>query len=514
MKIKYIIPAFIAVVAAMFIGCSENNDPSYLGEIRVSQSYVSIPAAGGASSISVTATGSWSVKTDLSYSKWLTINPAQGGAGTTTISFSAHAASASNTATVVLECEGKTQEINVQQITEKVELPISTCAQIVAGEDGKTFRAKGTCTAIANTTYGNWYLNDGTGDVYIYGTLDAKGAEKNFLSLGIEVGDIITVEGPKTTYNGTVELVNVTVLNIEKSLIKADSIMIGGKKGDTLPLEGGDFEVMLTNKANGISIDIPADAQSWLSVLGIQSSGTSSVVKFRAAANTGGDRSTTLTFTTNDGKKTYSSQATINQKGAIIEGPVSDFLAAAVGDTQFRLTGVITELYASDKQGKSFYIADYSGKTLIYRAEGFIEAGAKVGDVVTVVGKRGAYKDSPQMVSGTFEETKYSVKEVSIADFRNVADNKEAYYLITGTISEATESGTKNDVTQYGNFNLTDDSGSVYVYGVLKGWGGAKGQFGDLGLTWGDKLTIIAYKTTYKGLVEAVGVYLSHEKAQ
>ena len=56
------------------------------------------------------------------------------------------------------------------------------------------------------------------------------------------------------------------------------------------------------------------------------------------------------------------------------------------------------------------------------------------------------------------------------------------------------------------------DSGSVYLYGVLKGWGGPKGQFGDLNLTWGDKLTIIAYKTTYKGLVEGVGVYLSSEK--
>lgn len=511
MKIKYIIPAFIAVVAAMFTGCSENNDPTYLGEIRVSQSYVSLPADGGTSSVSVTATGSWNVKTDLSYSKWLTINPAQGGAGTTTITFSAHAASASNTATVILECEGKTQEINVQQITEKVDLPISTCAQVVAGEDGKTFRAKGTCTAIANTTYGNWYLNDGTEEVYIYGTLDAKGAEKNFLSLGIEVGDVITVEGPKTTYNGTVELVNVTVLNIEKSLIKADSIMIGGKKGDTLPLEGGDFEVMLTNKANGISIDIPTDAQSWLSVLGIQSSGTSSVVKFRAAANTGGDRSTTLTFTTSDGKKNYSSQATINQKGAIIEGPISDFLAAAVGDTQFRLTGVITKLYTSDKQGKSFYIADYSGEALIYRAEGFIEAGAKVGDVVTIVGKRGAYKDSPQMVSGTFEKLQYAVTEVTIADFLTKADAKDVYYMVSGTVAEIA-----NDT--YGNLYISDGTNKLYVYGCYPGWGATgdarKGAVAANNIAVGDKLTVIGPKSTYKDTPQVNGgIFFSVEKA-
>ena len=109
---------------------------------------------------------------------------------------------------------------------------------------------------------------------------------------------------------------------------------------------------------------------------------------------------------------------------------------------------------------------------------------------------------------------KYAVETKTIAEFRELPDNKEKYYLISGTISNATEEGTKNDVETYGNFNLTDETGSVYVYGVLKGWGGAKGQFGDLNLTWGDKLTVIAYKTTYKGLVEAVGVYVSSEKAE
>lgn len=175
-------------------------------------------------------------------------------------------------------------------------------------------------------------------------------------------------------------------------------------------------------------------------------------------------------------------------------------------------------MYASDKQGKSFYIADHTGKTLVYRAEGFIEAGAKVGDVVTVMGQRGAYKESPQMVNGTLEEVKYAVETKTIAEFRDLPDSKEQYYLISGTITEAPQEeldkGAKNDVTKYGNFDLTDETGSVYIYGVLKGWGGAKGQFGDLGLTWGDKLTIIAYKTTYNGLIEGVGVYVSSEKTE
>ncbi len=92
----------------------------------------------------------------------------------------------------------------------------ATCAEIIAGTDGTVYKVKGVCTEIKNTTYGNWMLTDETGEVYIYGTLDANGQTKNFASLGIEVGDTITVQGPKTTYNETVELKDVTVLAIAK----------------------------------------------------------------------------------------------------------------------------------------------------------------------------------------------------------------------------------------------------------------------------------------------------------
>src|SRR5574344_429931 len=129
-------------------------------------------------------------------------------------------------------------------MTEKVDLPISTYKQIAAGQDGTVYRAKGTCTDIYNTEYGNWHLIDATGDLTIYGTLDKNGATKNFKSLGIEAGDIVTVEGTKKTYNGTVQLTNVTVIAIEKSLIKIESLT----PAEALPKEGGVLEVALTCK--------------------------------------------------------------------------------------------------------------------------------------------------------------------------------------------------------------------------------------------------------------------------
>lgn len=93
---------------------------------------------------------------------------------------------------------------------------VGTCADVIAGADGTIFQVKGTVKSISNTTYGNWILKDDTGEITIYGTLDAEGKTKNFSSLGINQGDIVTVKGPKKTYKETtIELVDVTVIEIE-----------------------------------------------------------------------------------------------------------------------------------------------------------------------------------------------------------------------------------------------------------------------------------------------------------
>ena len=504
MKLRYFIPSLVAVVAAMFTGCSDNDyDPTYLGEIQVSKSYVALDVNGGSVSIDVMTTGPWSV---AEVPEWLTVSPAS-GSGSGTITFSA-GAGVGRTAEVLINCEGRTQRINIIQGIATVST--ATCAEVNAGPDSKTYRVTGTVKSIANTTYGNWYLVDETGEVYIYGTLDAKGNTKNFLSLGLEVGDQVTVEGPKTTYNGTVELVDVTVVKIVKSLIKCELLTVNGEESNELPLEGGEIVATLSCKGNGVGVEIPAEAQSWLSVVST-TAGDTPTVTFRAQPNAGGDRNTTVTFKTTDGKKVSTSETTIYQAGAIIEGPIADFLAAEVGDTQFRLTGVITELYASDKQGKSFYIADYSGQVLIYRAEGFIEAGAKVGDVVTVVGKRGAYKDTPQMVNGTFEALVHAVETVSLTEFLAKEPAADKFYKIGGTIDEIA-----ND--QYGNLYLTDGTERVYVYGCYPGWGATgdarKGLIGTLGLKVGDYLEVIGVRAVYKETPQlSNGIYFTHKSA-
>ena len=498
MKLKYFFPIFIAIVTLM-TGCTDEEQMTLLDEIQVSSSYVAIPQSGGSTTITVTATESWTVVKSV---EWLTISTTTGSAGETALIFSAAAAIDGRTTEVLLNCGGKTQRINIIQGLSQISA--AKVSEVNAGPDGKTYRVTGVCTAIANTEYGNWYLTDETGTLYVYGTLDARGGTRNFLSWGLEVGDEITVEGPKLTFGTTVELVDVTVININKSLVKVDSVA-----NEELPIEGGEFIAYLTCKGQGVSVDIPENAKSWLSISSIQSTATNAVVKFQAAANTGGDRSTTITFHTTDGKKDYTTQASLTQKGAIVRATMAEFLAAEVGDTQYRLTGVITNI-AHATYG-NLYLKDFSGEVYVYGIADFQNKGLKEGDIITIVGKRAAYAGSPQ-VGGSVLESVIPVTAITIAEALNKPDSNTDYFMITGEIKEITG-------VDYGNLYLKDGNSEIYVYGCYPGYGATgnfrQGLIADKGIKVGDKLTVIATKGSYNGVVQLTnGIYFSHESAE
>ena len=499
MNYKFLFTAVVALMSMMFVSCSDD-DATFLNEIRVSQSYVAIDKNGGEVSIDIAATDSWSID-EAKIPEWLEVSPLSGEAGNGKITFKAAAYNGGRDCELVINCAGKAQHINVIQGLKEVEN--ATCAQVIAGPDSKTYRVTGTCTGIYNTTYGNWYLTDETGTITIYGTLDKNGKKQNFLSLGIEVGDIVTVEGPKKTYGTTIELVDVTVVKIVKSLIK---VVETDPADATAPLEGGEVKFNLECKGNGVSVEIPENAKEWLSIVRISGGATPEVV-FKAAPNAGGDRSAEITFKTYDAKGVeYTAVATLNQKGAIIAASVAQFKAAEVGNNQYRLTGVVTQL---DAKGNP-YIRDYSDMepVLVYRPEGFT---GKVGDIITVVGKRAEYKGVAQVANGVVEDIKV-VTEVSIADFLAKEDNSNVYYMVTGTVDEI-----KNAI--YGNINISADGSTLYLYGTHPGWGAtgdaAKNFLATIGLAVGDKITVIGAKSTYKGDVQMKNaIYFSHTKAQ
>ena len=86
-------------------------------------------------------------------------------------------------------------------------------------------------------------------------------------------------------------------------------------------------------------------------------------------------------------------------------------------------------------------------------------------------------------------------EEITIGEFLSKADPNTTYRL-TGTVKNISN-------TLYGNFDLVDETGRVYVYGVLSEKGGSKGQFAtlmaDKGIKDGSKITIIGNRSAFKG---------------
>ena len=503
MKLRYIFTA-LAAAALAFVGCQQ--EEKFLEEVQVSKSLIALPIEGGSDEITVTAADKWEI---TGIPEWLTVAPAAGEAGETVVKFSAEASEENQEAVLHLNCGVVSQVITVFQMAEKVEIPLSTCADVNNnGVDGKVYRVKGTCTSIANTQYGNWYLTDDTGTVYIYGTL-YNGATQQFTKLGLEVGDIVTVEGPRKNYNGTIELVDVTVIEIEKSLLKLEKMI-----STPLPLEGGVATALLTVKAGDFSVEIPEDA-AWLTAGEPTKVGDLTCVELTAAPNEGGARKTTVTFKTVVDGKEYIAPADIEQFGAIAAVSVADFLAAPEGTALYELTGIVKNL-ANTTYG-NFDLVDATGSVYVYgltnngaigsNDKKFAEIGINEGDVITIIGTRTSYKETPQ-VGGTayLKEHVVAAKPATVTEF--LAESKGTWCKVTGTIANLVNE-------TYGNFDLVgEDGASVYVYGLTTSYVAKNDKsFANLGLKEGDIVTLVGKRDIYNDQDQVGGpaYYISHE---
>ena len=87
----------------------------------------------------------------------------------------------------------------------------TTVAEFLAAAEDESetapmYTLKGTITAVANSTYGNFDLTDDTGTVYIYGLCSPDGAtNKYWATSGAKLGDDIVVKTIRTSFNGTAQ---------------------------------------------------------------------------------------------------------------------------------------------------------------------------------------------------------------------------------------------------------------------------------------------------------------------
>ena len=126
------------------------------------------------------------------------------------IKFTATAASAYRLDDVTLDLGEGGQLINLANGTtpepepEPGEVVKATVREFLDAAEGNTiYELTGEITSVANTTYGNFYLKDDTGEVYIYGLCSPEGEKQYWAESGVKVGDIITIQTVRTSYQGT-----------------------------------------------------------------------------------------------------------------------------------------------------------------------------------------------------------------------------------------------------------------------------------------------------------------------
>ena len=193
----------------------------------------------------------------------------------------------------------------------------------------------------------------------------------------------------------------------------------------------------------------------------------------------------------------------------------------------------ITEAFGTQYGNATFEISDTenaSNKFLCYRVKylgntSYSDPSAlniKEGNTVIICGKVVNYKGNTPETSanaayvysingqggsggGGGGETPTEAKKVTIAEFNAAAESATQYYQLTGTVKNL------KDGDQYGNFDLEDATGSVYVYGLLAEKGGESKKFQELaaakGIKNGVTLTINGLRSSYNNKVQVKSAY-------
>lgn len=423
MKLKYIIASLTAVLA-FATGCQKEAD-HYLNEIKVDQSYVGLAQNGGSKSVALTTTGSWTASVNAKDSEWLSVSPVSGGAGSATITISATAADETRESVITIECDGKTQNINVIQQAEKTERPITPIAQVIETGAG-SFRVKGTVISAPNQQYGNYNIEDETGKIYIYGTkVDGsypKDHPNGWAAFNIEVGDVVTVEGPYSLYGSTHELVDVEIIAIEKSLIQVAAFDF-----TELPPTDTTFNLVIDSKVSPLLVTSDSD---WLVVEDVTSDGS---YVLHALENVRTAKRTANVSIKGPGAQ---ASATVVQAGVPATGASVSEIIDMADDSQVQ-TLPSTIVVALTTRG-----AVLSDGTKAIYAYGNTAAALKVGDGVRMSAKKTTYNGVPELtdITDVFVDSEgNAVSHPEAVDITAQAGTYEAaeaeYVKLTGTLS-------------------------------------------------------------------------------
>lgn len=466
-----------------------------LDEIQLSSSYVAINPDGGSVKVTVTANVDWTLDFDvpvpadslssekgvikyneykkqmsLDENKWITVSTLSGSAGTTELVFSAEAAESSRKSSIRIKAGDRFQNVIVAQTKEvKHEVtPLSKVVTFTSADDGKVLRVCGACTAIASTSYGNFYIQDEDGnEVYIYGTVDDGGAY-NWSKFNIEIGDKVTVEGPYSNYKGTHELVDALFISVEKSLLSSKDV------NKVIEKTADPFTVTLTQKGVGLTSESQTE---WLTLGNGYSTDSKGNLVFEVtptANTTGKARTGTLKFVSTkiEKKDTLVSILMVSVKQLATDKPQTEStlsaIATAISASSSSSNPVEFDVIVKDAtvtyvNGSNAIVEDANGGLLFYGCD------LKVGQVINgrIYGSGYAYNKLPEVtVLGLDFATVTELPkkpEARVVAFSELYANFSKYVSTYIKVTDA-KAGDKIDVTYKvvsSKGNLTDDTNTI-----------------------------------------------------
>lgn len=162
--------------------------------------------------------------------------------------------------------------------------------------------------------------------------------------------------------------------------------------------------------------------------------------------------------------------------------------------TEPKLTGAMTTVtYASNNENIATVAND--GKVTFVGGYGEVIISATAAE-------ENGYREAK--ASYTIKVEQASIESVTIAEFAAKDVDANIFYRISGTVENVVN-------TDYGNFDLVDETGRIYVYGLYESKGSSTVVWSKKGCKEGDFLTIEAAVGDYKGTKQASGsYYISH----
>lgn len=229
------------------------------------------------------------------------------------------------------------------------------------------YTLKGTITSVTQTTYGNFYLNDGTGEVLIYGLCSPEGAQKYWAASGAKVGDDIVVKTIRTEYNGSpqgknalfVELLPGTLVFWSFETTAVSFTSAAGEKEIELTIYNTTADVVATSDNAQFSASY---ADGVLTVVANENTSTEEAIDG------------TITVTCGD----LSQVITVSQAKASASGDVQEAVEATLSfasktnRTSFTASQQVWEAndikLVNDKGSSTSNVADYAGPARFYKS--------------------------------------------------------------------------------------------------------------------------------------------------